>query len=111
MKHDITLLDIIDWLKKQDQNKSLPYGFGEPMSYRGDYYDLAFEPVENAKISDMLKNAESALGNTYFGYKGGEFKMDEYSKCWIAEYGISGGQLIGWTLLKMWGLYLGDKKG
>lgn len=98
------LADLITWLKQQDQDALIPYGFGKPMSFRGNYSDLAFEPKENVRIYEMLDSANSALGKTFEGYKGGEFSMDGYSRCWIAEYGEGemSSDLIGPTMLKLW---------
>lgn len=64
----------------------VPHGFDSPHSYRGFYEDLAFKPKENARIGDMLIAA----------------KMEEWTNCWIAEYGNGGGDKIGPTILKLW---------
>lgn len=36
------LMDLINWLEKQDPERVVKYGFGEPNSYRGYYHALAF---------------------------------------------------------------------
>lgn len=94
--------ELIAWLEQQDGSLVVPYGFGKPMSYRGYYHDLAFEPAENVTFASMLENAKSAIGATFCGYKGGEYKMGEYTDCWIAEYGRSHGDKIGPTIMKLW---------
>lgn len=98
------LRDLIDWLEKQNPDAIVPHGFGSPMSYRGNFQDLAFEPVKNARLGDMLLHARSALGRTFDSYKGGGFTMREYTDCWIAEYGGSGldADKIGPTMMKLW---------
>ena len=96
------LKDLIEWLEKQNPDAVVPYGFGEPMSYRGYYDDVAFAPVENARLGDMLEHAKSALGATFEGYKGGSFTMYGYTACWIAEYGDSDGDKIGKTMMHLW---------
>ena len=98
----VYLKELIEWLETQDPTKTVPYGFGQPMSYRGYYEQLAFEPVENANIGEMLEFAKSALGATFTGYKGGDFTMHDYTDCWIASYGTSAGDKIGPTILKLW---------
>lgn len=103
MKYDITLDDIIGFLETLNQDAVVPFGFGEPMSYRGFYDQLAFEPVEDARIGDMLIHARNALDKTFTGYKGGDNTMDGSTECWIAEYGRSGGDKIGYVLLQLWG--------
>lgn len=100
----VQLIDLIHWLSKQDPDTIVPHGFGEPHSFRGYYDQLAFEPVEDARLGDMLSNAESALGKVFEGYRGGSYLMDEYTDCWISEYGTSqDADKIGSTMLKLWG--------
>lgn len=96
------LKDLIEWLEKQSPDAVVPHGFGEPMSYRGYYDELAFEPVESTTFGEMLTHARNALGATFTGYKGGDYKMGEYTPCWIAEYGTSTGDKIGPTILNLW---------
>ena len=103
----IYLKELIEELEKMPKDKVLPFGFGKPMSYRGYYEDLAFEPTVDAKVGDMLRYAKSAIGKTFTGYKGGKFKMGEFTNCWIAEYGTSAGDKIGMTLINMWRHSLG----
>jgi hypothetical protein len=47
------------------------------------------------------------MGSTFIGWKGGEFEMNEHTKCWIAKEGVfTDSDCIGTTLLKMWELSL-----
>lgn len=77
--------------KEHDHN--VPHGFSNPHSYRGYYEELAFEPKENTTVGAMLAAAREALGNTYTGWKGGEFKMHEYTPVHLAEIGSCGEEL------------------
>ena len=70
----MTLQQVIDFLKTQDQTKVV-HGFAKAHSYRGYYEFIAFEPELFTKISDMLIEAEAAIGQTYCGWKGGEYTM------------------------------------
>lgn len=94
--------ELIEFLEQLPPDHIVEYGFGSPSSYRGYYEDVAFSPVESTTIGDMLDHAKSALGKTFTGYKGGSYKMTEYTDCWIAEYGTSEGDKIGPTLMKYW---------
>lgn len=47
----------------------------------------------------MLNEAQSALGKTFEGYKGGDFLMESYSEVYLAKYGHVGEE-IGPTFLK-----------
>ena len=91
----MVLKEVIEALENEDAALVVPKGFNSPHSYRGDYSELAFEPAENVTVGKMLQCAREALGTTYKGYKGGDFKMDEWTSCNIAEYGHCGEELGG----------------
>ena len=95
----MTLGELIEILQKADPDHVCKVGFGAPMSYRGYYDELAFEPAENVTVASMLKNARSALGGTFIGYKGGEFLMSEHTDCWLAHYGHTG-ETLGPALMR-----------
>lgn len=96
----MTLGQLIEKLEKAPQDRVVRFGFGAPMSYRGYYEDVAFEPAENVTVASMLAHARSALGATFTGYKGGEYTMQEYTQTWRAEYGCTG-ETIGPLLLQL----------
>lgn len=87
------LQELIECLERLDPNKTIPRGFNKPHSYRGDYSQLAFEPAKNITIGEMLNCAKEAHGTTYEGYKGGKYKMEDYTDVYIAEYGCTGEEL------------------
>ena len=93
------LKELIDFLAERDPAIVARIGFHDPHSYRGDYSELAFEPLENATVGEMLKSAKSALGKTYQGYKGGSYTMGEYTTVNLSQYGTTGEE-IGPILLK-----------
>ncbi len=85
---------LIERLEKEpNQSKVIKLGFHEAHSWRGDYSELAFEPKENAIVSEMLTEAKNALGKTFEGYKGGDFKMSNYSPVHLANYSQTGDPL------------------
>ena len=92
------LHELIEELEKHDPAKKVKRGFDGPHSYRGYYDELAFEPTGETTVGAMLKAARSALGETYQGWKGGDFKMDEWTPCHLAYVGDCG-ESLGATLL------------
>lgn len=92
------LSDLIAFLEARDPSIVVPVGFHHPHSYRGRYDCLAFEPAENVTVGTMLACAKEALGQTYEGYKGGEYTMVEYTDVYLSEYGTTG-EKIGPVLL------------
>jgi hypothetical protein len=99
-----TLGDVIEVLKLLDPDKIVPIGLGVPYSYRGIYEDLAFRPTRNVSVRTMLENAQGALGEVFTGYKGGEYVMDELTRCWLAGPHDSGGETVGKVMLELMGL-------
>lgn len=87
--------ELIERLKQEPSGNVIKNGFGKSMSYRGDYYQIAFEPAANVTIGYMLQEAENAIGRTYTGYKGGDFIMDEYVDVYLANYGNTGDEISG----------------
>ena len=59
------LKQLIEALEKYDAAQPVALGFGHPHSYRGYYDQLAFEPVNNTTVGEMLAAANSAMGTTY----------------------------------------------
>lgn len=92
------LADLISWLEQRDPNIVVPCGFHYPHSYRGYYDELAFQPKANTTVGEMLQCARSALGKTFTGYKGGEYRMKDYTGVHLAYYGHEG-EGIGPVLL------------
>jgi hypothetical protein len=90
MYSNTTLKDLIDWLEEQDPDKIVSDGFGFPHSDRGSYDELAFEPIEEITFGEMLSHAKSALNKTFTGYKGGDYKMTEYTPVYIGKWGCCG---------------------
>tara|TARA_R110002020_G_scaffold444120_1_gene655457 strand:- start:688 stop:996 length:309 start_codon:yes stop_codon:yes gene_type:complete len=99
------LEELIEKLEQYPSTQKVAKGFNYPHSYRGYYEQLAFEPCNNTTVGAMLDCAKEALGNTYTGYKGGEFTMHKYTMCWLSCYGNSSQESLGETLL---GFMLGD---
>jgi hypothetical protein len=95
----MVLEDLITQLEIRDPDKRVMNGFGSPHSDRGYYEDLAFEPVTETTFGEMLEHAKSAMGKTFEGYKGGEYKMHEYTDCKIGEWGISGEEITRFNFL------------
>lgn len=94
-----TLGALIAALEAADQTHVAPMGFGEGMSYRGYYDELAFEPKPNVTVAEMLASAKACLEATFTGYKGGEYTMHDVTDVWISRYGCCDGDAIGPTLL------------
>ncbi len=98
----MTLEDLINELKNLPPDARVRHGFGDGSSYRGNYADVAFAPVEDAQIGDMLMSAREVLNQKFPGYKGGEYRMHPWVDCYIAEWGQASGDRIGWTLFRYW---------
>lgn len=83
----MTLGELIAALEAEDPAKVVARGFTHPHSYRGYYHDLAFEPDRNVTVGEMLADAYSAVGETYEGWKGGDFTMGRSTDVWLSYEG------------------------
>lgn len=89
-----SLGELIAALSAVDGARTVKLGFGNPHSYRGYYEQLAFEPVADTTVADMLAAAQEALDTTYQGWKGGDFTMSESTDVWLAYEGESYAETI-----------------
>jgi len=96
-----TLGEVILLLKAQPEKNIVKLDFSEcnPFrltSYRGYYSDLALDYrfCKQMTVKQLLKMFEGADGQTYEGYKGGDFTMSRKTLVWVATYGECGRMLI-----------------
>lgn len=89
----MTLGELIAVLNTVEPERKVALGFHKPHSYRGFYDELAFEPHRDTTVGAMLKDAESALGKTFTGWKGGDFTMEKHTTVWMSQKGDCGEQL------------------
>lgn len=93
-----------------DEDRYVRFGFGRPLSWRGDYSEVCFEPVQDTTVGTMLFHAQSAVDTTFHGYKGGEFTMRQTTPCHINFHGECGDDaitpfMLAWMLdrpVQMW---------
>lgn len=71
---------------------------GSAHSYRGDSSCLAFELIGETTVGELLDEARRACGNIYDGWKGGEYKMNKDTPCYVATEGRSGDELSAFYL-------------
>ncbi|MGS2592048.1 hypothetical protein [Streptomyces hebeiensis] len=90
----MNLGDLITTLEAASPDQPVAHGFGNPHSYRGDYMDLAFEPVDDTTVGAMLAAARSAVDATFQGWKGGDFTMSTDTWCWLSVQGDVSGESI-----------------
>lgn len=63
-------------------------------SWRGSYCELALsytKEEEKWTVACVLKMLKDALGETFQGYKGGDYLMGKNTPVWVASYGSSHG--------------------
>ncbi len=92
------LLKLIKVLETIPEHVVFKEGFVNPHSYRGNYDDLAVEPMSNVKVVDMVSCLEQAVGSTYRGYKGGHFDMVGTEDVYLAYKGCTGSKIIGYKV-------------
>ncbi len=93
----LTLRRLIDVLDGVDPERRVAMSMTAD-SYRGYYADLAFEPFADSEPTTagrLAEYARSLIGQTFEGYKGGDFVMDEHTPLWVACWGDLGHRLTG----------------
>ena len=98
-RYHVTLGKMIEAL--HDVPGGIPVQFADgsypsrPHSYRGYYSDLSFGASEEpVTASDFLRRCRSAVGETYEGYKGGDFIMGHDTPLWAAPWGCTGDAIV-----------------
>jgi hypothetical protein len=90
----MTLGKLIDRLSQLDPAMEIE-GLCEPHSYRGYYSDLAFERCNDKRtVAEVLAMAKDCVGETFEGYKGGNFDMNWSTPVWVADYGSCGMKIM-----------------
>ena len=98
MAKQMTLGQLIDVLERKEPTANVDYAFGyfSPTkfhSWRGAYEQLALGYGswteigydKRPTVESLLKLAIAANGETFMGYKGGEYTMDRDNVIWIAN--------------------------
>ena len=98
-QYHVTLGELIDALNSCPPQLIVRVDRGgypcSPRSYRGYYSDLAFETTQVARaVEQVRQDCTHALGNTYEGYKGGDFVMEGDTPLWVSDYGRASGVAI-----------------
>lgn len=97
----ISLGSLIDKLAKCDPEREVMFdwcGMGPTTfdSYRG-YYDhlaVGYEDNHCIRAGELLELAKAACGETYTGWKGGDYRMDRDTPVWVANPGHCYGTAI-----------------
>lgn len=101
MQRQMTLGDLINAIESLDrispngQEKTVRFDFAYFFpsgisSWRGAYEELALEYSNSGEaltVSKFIQLLKDAVGQTFTGWKGGEFVMTEYTPIWISNPG------------------------
>ena len=85
--------ELIKRLKKYDSSHQVRFDFCRLVpttvdSWRGIYAELAlgFDFYGDKTVGDLLEELQGAIGNTFGGYKGGTYRMDEDTPVHVDNY-------------------------
>lgn len=85
------MIDVLKTMPKDTQVANLI----SPHSYRGYYEDIAFEKRQGTRSAgELLSDCEKSVGRVFVGYKGGDYRMEETTPAWVAEYGCCGEKIL-----------------
>jgi len=93
----VRLQHLIDKLKSCKQDAPVRWDFGglgvtHPDSWRGVYAELALGWTDSHSerfktVGELTKALEKCIGQTFDGYKGGDFEMDMHTRVHCDNYG------------------------
>lgn len=98
----MSLGQLITILKRKDKQTPIYFDFDgwRPKgltSYRGYYEDLALTyGRDDISIDQLLNRCERAMGEEFYGYKGGNYRAGADTHIWVADWGSAFGTgLVG----------------
>lgn len=96
-KIQFTIGDLIANLETEPQDNDISFNFcglnpTGVASFRGSYDQLAIsfaDEYPEPKVKNVLASLKKAMefGNTFEGYKGGDYQMEADTLLWVANYG------------------------
>ena len=79
-KNKMELKEFKEYVESFPDEKVFYYSISTPFSWRGSYDEVAFAVAEMPMTKeDMLFRINQAYTETFFGYKGGEYKYSDYT--------------------------------
>ena len=98
----MTLGELIDALEPFPDHGDIMFDFGyfypdSLHSWRGDYAQLSIDFKEDHNyptVGAFKKRLQEAVGQTFFGWKGGEYVMTRDTPLWVARRGTVGHTII-----------------
>lgn len=91
-----TVDEIYDMLSELPKDSVFENGFNTAHSYRGSYDNLAVEPCGETSVTEMMDCLANAIGETFTGYKGGDFTMSGSEELFLAYEGSCGSRIEGY---------------
>ena len=73
------LIEFKNYITSFEAGTVFDYGISEPFSWRGYYYEVAFEFLRETPMTreEILFNIEKAYTETFRGYKGGDYEYND----------------------------------
>ena len=102
---NLTIESMLDKLSQHDNSDTITFSNGEFLdgsfgSYRGYYEDLSIGYSDKDQGFNTVKDLKDILNKALdkgimYGYKGGEFSIDEDTLVWLAGYSDLGDMIVG----------------
>ncbi len=77
----MNLIDLKNHISGFPEGTFFDYGLSKPFSWRGSYDEVAFDITEQkTSREDILDKINMAYTETFYGYKGGEYRYSDYTR-------------------------------
>ena len=82
----MVLKEFKEYIENFEIGKVFTYGISLPFCWRGSYYDVAFEILEQEmKREEILFKINMAYNETFIGYKDGEYRFNDFTDIHFEE--------------------------
>ena len=76
----MNLVDFKNYINEFSSGTKFEFSISHPFSWRGSYDEVAFEILQTESTKeDVLKMIDKAYTEKFYGYKGGEYRFDDYT--------------------------------
>ena len=83
-------IELDSYMDNPGYDPSLTYSWDEPRSYKA----IRMPQNHVTTVGPLLKNLSDAVGQTFEGYKGGDYRMSRLTPMWVSNYGDAAGLMV-----------------
>ena len=83
-------IELDSYMDNPEYDPSLTFSWDEPRSHKA----IRMPQNHVTTVGPLLKNLSDAVGQTFEGYKGGDYRMSRLTPMWVSNYGDAAGLMV-----------------